>query len=49
MARSVARIVTLIVALERAWRKHPDMRLGQDPFYVEDDDMLVYLRRLSES
>jgi uncharacterized protein YihD (DUF1040 family) len=54
--RDPRRISHLLDALKEAWEKHPDLRLGQlivsvtpcdfgnDPFYVEDDDMLIALR-----
>ena len=50
--RDPTRIPALLHALEKAWVKHPDLRLGQlivnvadqrDPFYMEDGELLTRL------
>lgn len=50
--RPVERIPEVLAAIEKFWRKHPDMRLGQllmfvtrqtDNYYVEDDRLLRLL------
>ena len=55
--REAMRIPTVLQALEEAWLKHPEQRLGQlicnaaresrlDAFYVEDVEMEKYLRKM---
>lgn len=61
MSRHAERMDPVLEALARAWRANPDWRLCQlignagveagrsDPFYVEDDELLVALGRLAKS
>lgn len=55
--RDPARIGPMLRALEAAWTKHPDLRLGQlinnmftfeSAYNMEDDDMLRALERFVE-
>lgn len=55
--RNPDRIEPILNELKTLWLKHPDLRLGQlvcgfgvtsynaDPFYVEDDQLLVNIKR----
>ena len=54
--RSPKRIKPLLKKLEKIWKKHPDLRLGQlivnsldesaDLFYVEDEDLLRQIEHM---
>ncbi len=55
--RDPERISVVLDAIEKYWRKHPDLRLGQilvnatgknDLFFPEEDAVLQGLRRLEE-
>jgi uncharacterized protein YihD (DUF1040 family) len=56
--RDPERIPEIITLLHAAWTAYPDLRLGQlisniantrDPFYVEDDMMILGLQKLFEN
>ena len=52
--RDLKRIDAVLRVVARAWKKNPDMRLGQlianasgsDPFYIEDDLMVARIQEL---
>lgn len=51
--RDINRIATICSRLEKAWLKHPDMRLGQivvaaskSPFYIEDEKLINEIENL---
>ncbi len=56
--RDPERITGVLEAVERAWRANPDLRLAQllwsaaptypDPFYVEDDKLVIGLKALAQ-
>ena len=59
--RDEKRIPGIIAELEQVWKLYPDWRLGQlicnigrahgynDPFYIEDDDILKELKNMRQA
>lgn len=53
--RDPKRIPVVLKTIEELWLRHPDQRFGQlcmnyifctsrDPFYIEDDDLLEFIK-----
>ena len=53
--RDPKRIPGVLKVVKHFWARNPDMRLGQllwyiagkDPFYIEDDDLIRHVKKLS--